>query len=133
MLPKYTDDLKKDFEIAKISGKTYFYNREKKTIGGFVDGAEALKQAIYLILIAGRFEHEIYSSNYGIEREYLAGCPEAVIYPRIEQTFRDALLVDDRIISLSDFDFKKEKDKLNVSFLVNSNVGSFTVDKSVMI
>ena len=131
MLPKYNDDLKKDFDIVKMPSKTYFYNMEKKSIKGFADGMEALLQAVYLILISKRFRHEIYSFNYGVETDELTGCPEDVIYPRIEQIFTDALMQDDRINSVSDFEFKKEKDSLNVSFIVNSNIGSFKMDKSI--
>ena len=131
MLPKYNDQLANDFEIVKMPGKTYYYNIEKQTISGFIDDITALKQAIYLILISKRYEHELYSSSYGLETDELVGCPDGVVYPRIERIFTDALLQDDRITSISDFDFKRERDTLRVSFKVSSNIGNFKVEKSM--
>ena len=126
MLPKYNDDLKKDFNFVKSPDKTYFFDTEKNTIGGFTDGIDALSQTIRLMLLTNRFEHEIYSFNYGVELFELIGCPEAAIFPRIEKIFTDALMQDDRIISVSDFKFQKERDVLEVTFNVASQFGNIS-------
>ena len=133
MLPKYSADLKSDFKLVKIPGKTYFYNRERKTIEGFIDGSAALLQAVYLILITNRFEHEIYSRNYGLETDCLLECPEAVVYPRIEQIFTDALMQDDRIFSVEGFDFKRDKGALHVKFTINSDMGNIEINKEMIV
>ncbi|MFF3922661.1 baseplate J/gp47 family protein [Paenibacillus lactis] len=46
---------------------TYRLNLEEGTLSGQIDGLEAIKQAVAKVLQTRRFEHLIYSSDYGHE------------------------------------------------------------------
>ena len=75
MLPtEYNDDLVQDFEIETQPTRTYALRFDGYPCsGGKLDGLEAMKQAIFLILQTERFQYAIYSWNYGIELNALLG------------------------------------------------------------
>lgn len=68
-----------------------------------------MKQTIYCILNTERFEHLIYSWNYGIELKHLIGENTTFAIPELERVIQEALLQDDRISEVNNFDFKVEK------------------------
>lgn len=99
-------------EIIKYPSYTYKIKYEKSDIEQYVDNIEAVKQAIYKILMTERYTYEIYNWNYGIELNNLLGKPKEYVYSEIERRIIDALSVDDRIIKVYDFIFSEpEKDK----------------------
>lgn len=99
-------------EIIKYPSYTYKIKPEKSDIEQYVDNIEAIKQAIYKILMTERYTYEIYNWNYGIELNNLLGKPKEYVYSEIERRIIDALSVDDRIIKVYDFIFSEpEKDK----------------------
>ena len=55
---------------ASQPSRTYAVDWQTGRVSGFVDGTDALKQAIYKILQTERFAHLIYSWNYGFEMPY---------------------------------------------------------------
>ena len=123
MLPDFGDDLKRDFTFTRIPGRTYRLDFKGKSIAGFVDGIEAVRQSVYSILNSERMQYEIYSWNYGVEVKDLAGRPAGLIQAELERTVTDALMQDDRIISVSDFEFESENNKTHVSFTIGSSMG----------
>ena len=60
-------------ETLEQPSLTYELNLKEKTIAGYIDGLEAVKQAVVKILQTRRFEHLIYSSNYGQELQSSGG------------------------------------------------------------
>ena len=75
MLPtEYNDDLVQDFEIETQPTRTYALRFDGYPCsGGKLDGLEAMKQAIFLILQTERFQYAIYSWNYGTQLNALLG------------------------------------------------------------
>ena len=63
MLPKTGDILENDFEICQIPSKTF--QMHEKSLSDYVDGKEAMRQAIYCILNTERYDWLIYNWNYG--------------------------------------------------------------------
>ena len=58
MLPNiYMDDLLPDFELKIQPTRTYRLNLDGRPSNGMIDGLEAMKQAIYLILSCERFSY----------------------------------------------------------------------------
>ena len=86
-------------------------------ISGKCDKIEALKQSIYKILNTQRYKYIIYSWNYGIEIDDLFGKPINYILPTIQIRIEEALLTDDRILSVSNFVFNTNvRNIVSVSF-----------------
>lgn len=76
---------------------TYRVNFETGRIVGMTDETEAMKQAIYKIILTERFEYLIYSWNYGIELHTLFGKSWNVVSSEMKRVLEEALLADDRI------------------------------------
>ena len=87
---------------------------------GQSDGADAFAQSLETILNTERYEHDIFSDNYGSELNDLIGMPDDYCRAVIPQRIEDALMQDDRVQSVQDFKFESQKDKIFVRFSVTS-------------
>lgn len=126
--------LVEDFEYVTEPSKTYKLNIENNTIsGGYIDGVEALKQAIYKILNTERFDYLIYSWNYGIEIKNLIGEHTSFVIPELERVIKEALMQDYRIEEVTDFEFSIEKNVVTTKFKVTSIEGVAEIEKVVSI
>lgn len=133
MIPKVNDDLKQDFELLDQPNKTYALDIETMSIEGFVDDLDAMKQAIYKILNTERYEYLIYSWNYGVELFDLFGEPLPFVYPELERMITEALLQDDRIIRVEDFNFISQRGAVSATFRVITTLGNVDAEKVVRI
>lgn len=103
-------------------------------IRGTVDTIEAMKQVVYKILCTERYVYPIYSWNYGIELVDLFG--ESVTYacPEITRRIEEALLQDERINSVDQFEFDtSKKHEVVCTFSVHTIFGDFQMEKEVSI
>lgn len=134
MTPDTNDILLNNIEeAAEQTSKTYFLNIEKNTISTICDGIEAMKQAIYCILNTERFEHLIYSWNYGIELKHLIGENTTFAIPELERVIKEALLQDTRILEVNNFEFEVKDNTILAKFTVITNVGEIKTEKVVSI
>ncbi len=99
--------------------------------GQQLDGLESLKQAVFLMLSIDRYRHIIYSWNYGIELTDLIGKDMDYVKLELKRRITDVLMVDDRVKSVTDFNFEHALDKLVVSFKINSIYGQLEASKAV--
>ncbi len=126
MLPTdYNDDLQTDFTIETQPSRTYALRFDGyPSSGGKLDGLEAMKQAIFLILQTERFRYAIYSWNYGIELDALLGqTMTPYLQAKVAKAIEDALMADDRVLAVENFSFEKGKRSLLVKFTVETIEG----------
>ena len=128
MIPKNQDDLKQNFTFATLPSKTFKMNFND-TIRGSVDDVEALKQAIFLILNTERYEWLIHTWNYGVEFRNLIGKDIDYCIPEIERVIKEALLQDDRITAVQNFEFEVNKNKVLTTFTVTTIYGDIQIDQ----
>lgn len=102
-------------------------------INGYIDDLESVKQAVYLILGTERYRFPIYSWDYGVELEDLFGKPMPYVMSELPRRIKDALIQDDRIEDVVDFEFEINRNKLHTTFKVVTNVGSLNTDLEVII
>lgn len=95
------------FQVETQPSFTYKLNGNR--VSGYVDELDAYKQAVYKILNTERYEHVIYSWNYGVELKDLFGQHIAYVVPELERRIREALMQDDRTVSVTDFQFDTSK------------------------
>lgn len=133
MIPSVNDNLQRDFEIEEQPTYTYKLNLDKSIIAGFVDGVEAMKQAIYLILNIERYEYLIYSWNYGIELNDLFGQPTSFVLPELKRRITEALTQDERIQSVDAFSFEVNRGKVHATFTVHTIFGDVEAERVVNI
>lgn len=95
MLPQIDNSLNNELQTITIPSKTYKLTEERIT--GFVNGLEAVKQAVFHILSVERYSCLIYDDNYGVELEQYIGKDLDFIEATIEDTLKEALTQDNRI------------------------------------
>lgn len=127
MLPNIQSLLDGSIQSKEMPSKTYSLS------GGMVDGLEAVQQAVALALTIPRYQHLIYSWNYGSELDTLLGKPTALAVPEIKRLVAEALAQDDRILGVDDFSFTVEKNAVLCRFTVNTRFGSFSTQTEVTI
>lgn len=122
-------------EIEEIveSSKTYRLNTDNNKVLGKVDELEAIKQSIYLRLSVEKYEHLIYSNDYGIELEDLFGMPITYVVPELQRRITEELLKDDRINSVDGFSFDPDKGSITASFTVHTILGDIEQEMEVAI
>ena len=78
-----------------------------------IDGLDAIRQAVFLILSTPRYEYAIYNFQYGCETESLLGLSAELAQSEIKRSVKEAVLTDDRIKSVQNFVFKQENSNLS--------------------
>jgi len=133
MIPEQEIDLT-NMEIESQPSLTYRLDLERKRVGGKIDNEDAIMQMVVKILNTERYAHVIYSSQYGSELERMIGKDYDFIVSDLERTIKEAMLADDRILSISNFEIEKTGlDTMVASFTVNSILGEINMDTEVNI
>lgn len=130
MIPKLPS-LTTSINEVTYATKTYHLNGDEKRVDGYSDGTDAVAQAIYLILNTERYRYPIYDWNYGVELLDLYGKPLPYVVSEAERRITEALMQDDRIKSVDNFQFAKTGRKLHVTFDVTTDTAKLQVEKEV--
>ena len=128
MLPDYNTVYQQD---NIMPSKTYYINRNTNRISGYIDDKDAIIQAIYLILSTERYESVIYNWYYGTEFDSLVGKDRDFVKSELKRRIAEAILEDDRILDVTDFNISFNKDAANVVFLVETNIGDININWEV--
>ena len=102
---------------------TWKIDKESNRITGMCDGWEAVRQAVEIILYVERFRWQIYTPYSGMQWDGLLGENPGYVIVELQRRIREALMMDNRVIGISNFDFVQEEETLNVSFTVNTVYG----------
>lgn len=117
MIPESANVNLTNYEIQP--SLTYKLDLDNKRIIGKVDDSESVFQAIQKILSTDKYAYNIYDWNYGHELLDLVGKDFNYISVRLPQIIEEALLQDDRIKEITDFDItQKNVDTVVASFKV---------------
>lgn len=137
MIPISTQGLPEEqnaetFEI--LPTKTYMIDPVNKRIIGTIEGRDTVMQFIRKVLSTDKYSFEIYDWYYGNELLKLVGHSYDYVTTRIPNIFREALLVDDRIIDVRDFTFDKiDVDSVSVSCYIDTVYGEVKYEQEVLI
>lgn len=133
MLPVQEVELIDDIEIITEPSLTYQLDLTRYRMPSLlVEGKAALEQAIYKILMTERYQYPIYSWNYGFELQDLYGKPFDYVIPELKRRIREALIQDDRITEVDQFQFEpQERNSLLVTFVVHSIYGELKTIREV--
>ena len=101
-----------------------------KLTGRIVDGVDAIKTWIYLALKTPRYNHTIYSWDYGSELNELIGkgYSNDHLEIEVERMLNDCLLINENITSIDNITVTRTDDNLTVSFTVNTLLGGIDVN-----
>jgi hypothetical protein len=131
-LPQAGEDLELiEMEEQRQPSYTYKLDIDRGRVKGMTDEADAMLQAIYLVLSVERYQYPIYSYNYGVELEDLIGQPKDYVMSEVKRRITEALTQDDRINSVDSWEFDTTKKAVIVSFTVHTIYGDVETTKEV--
>lgn len=134
MIPSTGIFLSQDFAVVRQPGLTYKMDLDGDRVRGLADGSEALRQAVFRILQTERYQYVIYPWWYGIETVDLYGEPVNWVCAELERRIAEALLVDDRIVEVTDFVHDTSvKGTVHTTFTVHTIYGRITAEREVNI
>lgn len=123
-----------DITTLNKPSKDHMLDISHEIINGTIDGIESMQQVIYKILNTERYRYLIYSWDYGVELSDLYGEPITYVVPELERRITEALLQDDRINSVGNFEFDiSSKGKVHTTFSVETVFGSIDSELEVEI
>jgi phage baseplate assembly protein W len=131
MIPAGGSILNAPVEEQQQPSLTWKLDLENKRIIQMIDGLEAVKQAVFVILETERFQHLIYSFDFGSELQGLIGKSPLFVQSEIRRLIKEALLQDDRITDVQNITLQTQGDSVLVEFTVISVFGNFTMTKEV--
>ncbi len=131
MIPRST--LLEDITVIESINTTLTYKLSMDKIQGLTDNLDALRQAIYKMLNTERYEYPIYSFSYGIDLTDLIGKGRTYVQIELKRRIKECLLKDDRIQSVSNFNFVVFGDEMLCEFDVQSIYGELTIQKEVTV
>lgn len=110
---------------------TFGIDFDRGRVVGMIDGLEAVKQAVFLILQTERYRYLIYTPDYGSELEGLIGRDPLFVQSELKRRIREALMQDDRIEDVTNFSIQFDGDSALVRFTVVSIFGNFEAEQEV--
>lgn len=132
LLPDSNATTVADVSTYTEPSQTYNLEYDKDSqIRDYCDELKAMRQAIYKILNTERYQYIIYSWNYGIELEDLFGQPIPYVYAELQRRIEEALLNDDRITNVHDFEFSNNGGDVLAVFHVDTIYGTVDASKEV--
>lgn len=134
MIPSGNTALNADLEVVVMPSKQHRMNLYGTRIVGICDTLEAMEQTVFKILSTERYKYIIYSWNYGIELADLFGQPTIYVCPEIERRVKEALLQDDRITDVDNFEFEfPRRGTVSTKFTVHTIFGDLDEELAVNI
>ncbi len=131
LLPTAADLALVDFSLEQQPSRTYKLDISKERVRGITDEADAMIQAVYLILSVERYQYPIYSWNYGVELSDLIGQPKDYVMSEAKRRITEALTQDDRIIGVDGWEFETTRNAVVASFVVHTIYGDIETTKEV--
>lgn len=127
------EDATAGITIAVQPSKTYKMLVDDEKVSGMTDDLAAIEQACYKALNTERYQYVIYSWNYGIELQNLFGKPIPYVFSELPRRIREALVQDDRIKEVTNFDLSHERGDVLAVFDVITERGTIRMQKGVQI
>lgn len=132
MLPS-AENLLQNLTIREQPSKTYKMKIKDERIENKVDDLKAVEQACYKILNTERYRYVIYSWNYGVELQNLFGKPIPYVFAELPRRITEALMQDDRVEEVTNFDLRHNKGDVLAKFTVITKYGEIEMQKGVTI
>lgn len=116
----------KEVEITMIPSKDYRMELTGKRVVGTCEELQELSQTVYCILNTERYQYPVYSWNYGIELKDLYGKQRDYVMSELQRRITEALMQDDRIESVDNFEFETAGKSILAVFSVRTIYGETT-------
>lgn len=129
MLPRQDITTTPDYDETEhtpeiMTSRTYRITSDR--IAGYIDGIDAMKQAVWKRLMTERYVYDIYDDTYGLQTVDLIGKEYVYVISKLQRRIKETLLNDDRISDVNQFQFKRGKDYIWVGFNVVTIFGELS-------
>lgn len=125
MIPTGGSIDRQNIETVTQPSRTWRLDFERGRVTGAIDGLDAVRQSVSKIVQTERFRYLIYDADYGIELDGLIGRDPVFVQSELRRRITEALMQDDRIESVTDFQIDITGDTATIQFTVVSSFGSF--------
>lgn len=125
MIPEGAMLSEEDIELVEEPTLTYGLDLENKRILSTLTGLDAMRLFVTKALLTIRYKHVIYSDDTGSEADTLRGQNRLYVQSELERMVKEALLVDDRIESVTEFKYTYDGSDLLAEFKVTTIFGDF--------
>lgn len=129
----FMDD--EELEVEEImTSETFGVNFETGRIASkAISGLQAIEQFVQLAIRTPRFSFAVFSDDFGCEVEELliGGGSAQYNESEIERMITEALIYDERIDSVTEFNVQIKNDGLYVNFKVNTAEGSLEMEEVI--
>ncbi|MCQ4363018.1 DUF2634 domain-containing protein [Mycobacterium gordonae] len=125
------DQRVEDAAVPIETSRTYeLFTTEMRAV---IDGESAIRQFIRKALVTARSTFLIYDDQYGNEIDALIGqnVNNALFDAEIIRMVREALIYDERILSVGDFVITRSSDAVFMTFTAQTTEGSITEEVTV--
>lgn len=111
-------------QIVQQPSLTWGIDKGTNRIQGEFDGYQAVKQAVEIILNVERFRWQIYLPSSGMQWDGLIGQDPGYVASEVQRRILDALLMDDRVRGISNFEYTMSGEDFSASLTVNTVYGA---------
>lgn len=111
-------------QIVQQPSLTWGIDKGTNRIQGEINGYQAVKQAVEIILNVERFRWQIYLPSSGMQWDGLIGQDPGYVASEVQRRILDALLMDDRVLGISNFDYTFNGEDFSASLTVNTVYGA---------
>ncbi len=118
-------------QIMEEPSLTWGIDRETKRIQGEITGYNSVKQHVDAILHIERFRWQIYLPSSGMQWDGLIGQDPGYVAAEVQRRMLDALLMDDRVRGISNFEWTMDGEDFRASVTVNTVYGDVQTDVEV--
>ncbi|WP_181891680.1 DUF2634 domain-containing protein [Bacillus altitudinis] len=129
------EDVDEDAEDVVEPSTTYRIDFESgRLTNEKISGLDAIRQFVYMALRTERYSHAVYSHDVGCEVQEAVSDEESTDeYKEMEipRLIEEALLVDERIESVQDFEITKEGAAFKVVFDVVTDEGTLEIEEAI--
>lgn len=125
MIPELRADVELDY--TEPPSKTWKLDLKDGRIKGYIDELEAVAQSAFMAIQCNRYQHIIFSWQYGSELATLIGKDPDYVFSEAQRMIEDALSTDTRITGVRDFTFQNGV----IGFTMDTIFGSKDIRKEL--
>lgn len=120
-------------EYVSQPSKTWRIDPVTHRLSGTCEGYDAVRQAVNIILNVERYRWQIFQSSSGMEWEGLLGQDAGFVAAELQRRATEALMMDDRVTGIENFDYNVRGQTLSASFTVITIYGGVEAGMEVNI
>lgn len=119
-------------EFGSYSSKEWVVDFETGNNTAAMSALDAVAQDIKFAVSTERYKYPIMGNNFGVTFEDLVGTDYNYIRSEVARRIRDALSIDDRVLSVDDFTFEPQEDSgLLITCVVKTTFGNVSVSTEI--